>query len=603
MIPMAPAPKAAATIEMKSLQKGEPGSGNFSRYMEKKMAAERQEKQNLLGSRAQKAAQAPRADKNQQARSRQEEASEDEAVTIASLLGQFVAELKEAAGETGTKAGEWAFSVPDASAIQKIAQDAGMTEAQLAQLMEQLENQDGEFGLVDFLEMFSRHFASMQDQQPVAVPETELPFLDSLLERLGISPEELKQIGEAAVAGDNTLDLEKFLEGLKSIDQEGITSLSDWEAEQLQNLLAEAGVSEAQQRALLPERFPTWQDPNLEGQTVDLTLSRLKNMLEQGVADAKANRLQADLPAFLADLDSLLSQAGFEEQGAGWTPAVQESVTAVFDKLMESVDLSKVSVQKAPADSNTFKKSEVQAVGEEDEETWEETIKAAGDSDSEAAIVRNKENPARQNQGKAGEQGHKGEPALGFGKAAEQAGVATEHVQRTDSASPAQQAVEAAAPATETRNSVPTPRMPLEVQQQTFNQINQGVLQGLKNQEHHLVMKLYPKELGEVKVELLVRNEQVAVSFAMENSKVKETLESNMEQFKENMAEKGFILEECMVSLNKGDDQNEAWQKFEQAWKANAPVRKESLADLPENALYLRPAHSQTGNKGIDLFA
>jgi flagellar hook-length control protein FliK len=148
------------------------------------------------------------------------------------------------------------------------------------------------------------------------------------------------------------------------------------------------------------------------------------------------------------------------------------------------------------------------------------------------------------------------------------------------------------------------PNLPPGVQQQSFAQLSQGVLQGLRNQEHHLVLKLYPKELGEVKVEMTVRDNQVAVSFLMENSRVKAVLESNLEQFRENMEKQGFIIGDCMVSLNRDTDSNESWQQFQAASLEKGSGRRlTTLADLPEDIFYQRVQPGNGRESGIDLFA
>ncbi|MHB8150499.1 MAG: flagellar hook-length control protein FliK, partial [Desulfobulbia bacterium] len=106
------------------------------------------------------------------------------------------------------------------------------------------------------------------------------------------------------------------------------------------------------------------------------------------------------------------------------------------------------------------------------------------------------------------------------------------------------------------------------------------------------------------KVEMTVRDNQVAVSFSMENSKVKAVLESNLEQFRENMEKQGFALGECMVSLNKDSDSNEAWQQFQAAsLEKGAGQRRTTLADLPENILYQRAQPENGRENGVDLFA
>jgi len=85
---------------------------------------------------------------------------------------------------------------------------------------------------------------------------------------------------------------------------------------------------------------------------------------------------------------------------------------------------------------------------------------------------------------------------------------------------------------------------------------------------------------------------------------VKEVLESNLEQFRENMEKQGFALGECMVSLNKDTDSNESWQQFQAAsMKNGAGPRRATLADLPDDILYQRVQPGNGRENGVDLFA
>ena len=604
MTPMVQAPQAKAPVDVKGFGKAGAKARNFSEYMEKKVAAEHQEKKNLLGANNRNAK--PKAVDAQNNRQRPEESKakdvDDKAETIASLLGQFVAELKETASEIGIQPGDWQFTMPAPEAIQKIALDAGMTEAQLGKLMEDMESQDGQFELPEFLDFFARHFEAMQDENPVTVPETDLPLLQILFERMGVAAEDVSKFSEAAVLGDNTLDLEKFVEGLQNLQGEEPVELTDWEAEQLQDILAKAGVSRGQQRDLLPERFPVWQDSNPEPKPVNLTLDRLKNMLEQGVQDAKANRLQADLPSFLSDLKEVLSQATFAKKEVGWTPAVQESVTAVFDKLIESIDLASVKIRKVGADSQ-FKKGNFSA--QNDELSWDETL-AAGKKES--GDIETKEGGGRLiSAGKsqaAPEMQHRVDGDAGGSKVMEQHTAQSNVFQHNTTSAAKVDHAAGNAPAQEMKTFNPVPKMPLGLQQQSFAQISSGVLGGLRNQEHHLVMTLFPKELGEVKVEMMVRDEQIALSFSMENHKVKQVFESNMQEFKDSMEDQGFVIEECMVSVSQEDKSNDAWQQFEASWKENgASAIRKSLADLPDEVFYHRSQSMNSKEQGVDLFA
>jgi flagellar hook-length control protein FliK len=606
MTPMVQTPQTKAPVDVKGFGKAGAKARNFSEYMDKKVAAEHQEKKNLLGASQDKAK--PRAVDTKDNRQAEESKAkqDDQAETIASLLGQFVAEIKEAADEVGTLAGDWKFTMPGAEAIEKIALDAGMTEAQLGKLMQDMESQDGQFELPEFLDFFARHFEAMQDENPVTVPETDLPLLQILFERMGVAAEDVSKFSEAAVLGDNTLDLEKFLEGLQNLQGDDAVELTAWEAEQLQDILAKAGVSREGQRDLLPERFPVWQDSNPEPKPVNLSLDRLKNMLEQGVQDAKANRLQADLPSFLSDLKEILNQATFAKKEVGWTPAVQESVTAIFDKLLESIDLANVKIRKVGADSQ-FKKGNFSA--QNDELSWDEKLAAGNKESGDVSGAQVKQGAERfgsadgKGQPGAGIQ-HRGDGDAGGNKVMEQHAAQGNVFQHNTTSAAKVDHPAGNAPTHEMKTFNPIPKMPLGLQQQSFAQITNGVLGGLRNQEHHLVMTLFPKELGEVKVEMMVRNEQVALSFAMENHKVKNVFESNMQEFKDSMEDQGFVIEECMVSVSQEDKSNDAWRQFEASWKEKgASAIRKSLADLPDEVFYHRSQSMNTKEQGVDLFA
>lgn len=592
MIPIVPAPKSqiTAAVEVKTPAGKKTGS-NFSDYMEKKMATERRGKSNLLGMQKAKAALASAADRKAEAATSAKKEGAEEATTMAALLGLFVQDLQKSAADQKMGPGEWKFPVPDPDLLQKIAKDAGMNESQLNALMEKMKGQDGTLSLVDFLDSFSRHFQALQEEVPVTAPETDLPLLQSFLERLGVPVPEVSKISEASVRGDNTLDLQKFLAGLQGLAGDGITDITAVEAAELQDLLANAGVSQQLQRALLPERLPVVEGLVESGPPVTLTLDRLKNMLEQAIGEVKANKLQADPIAFLADLQEVLTRSGFETKGPSLSSAVQGTLVSVFEKLMESVDLSKVKVQQGAAADAAQEKKLAQA----------EDLMATENADG-APLLDGETAELFSAMGRDGQGAQNGKNAFASGELF----VESSSVFQAEGGAAAKgEAVgQAAVSSQAARPFVHVPNMPHGLQQQSFTQLSQGVLQGLRNQEHHLVLKLYPKELGEVKVEMTVRDNQVAVSFSMENSKVKAVLESNLEQFRENMEKQGFALGECMVSLNKDSDSNEAWQQFQAAsLEKGAGQRRTTLADLPENILYQRAQPENGRENGVDLFA
>jgi flagellar hook-length control protein FliK len=283
----------------------------------------------------------------------------------------------------------------------------------------------------------------------------------------------------------------------------------------------------------------------------------------------------------------------------GWTPAVQEAVVSDFEKLLESVDLAQVKLRQGNQLAQQEKNSGLEADAEG--EAWEEVLSGLDEAESLFGDE-TKKDAALAGEKNAGPGGKYDSAAFAADSMGEEGGVL-----HSGAAATAKNEAGGAsgAAAQVSRPFVHIANLPPGLQQDTFAQLSQGVLQGLRNNEHHLVMKLYPKELGEVRVELMVRDEQVAVSFAMENSKVKEVLEKNMEQFKENMEKQGFVLGECMVSVNNQNEGNEAWQQFQASWREQGVgLRKVSHpAALPEDVLYQSGSGRSLNENGVDLFA
>jgi hypothetical protein len=149
------------------------------------------------------------------------------------------------------------------------------------------------------------------------------------------------------------------------------------------------------------------------------------------------------------------------------------------------------------------------------------------------------------------------------------------------------------------------PHLTQELQQFAVEQISQGVLRGLRNSDHHLTLTMYPKELGEVKVDMQVRGNHIAVSFVMENQKVKEAMESSMGEFKDNLERRGFSLGAIAVSVDQQQHQNDGGKRFMAAWEQMQVTRQRE--ERVAAATIVPPVNSgtrtiRTPQGGISLF-
>ena len=309
---------------------------SFSDHIKRKMATEK--KRNLLRSqqeRAQKIADQKRLEEKKQAR------NERKKELLAARLEEFMQRLKEMAEDYKNGPGQWTLTFADGTLLKSLGDSAGMTAAETANLLEKWRLNGNQLGVVDLFDAMSRHFNELAKTQLISSDETDLPLLETLLSRMGATPEHIKRLSDSAVTGDGRIDLTKFLEGLEDIKGTGSTTLSDWEAEQLQQILAKAGATEKLQSSLLWERGSTqWNSA-----PVVLGVGRMKQMIAEAINEINSNSLRPNLQQFLTEFDGLIAQATYEDKTVGWSPVIQNSLLAAYRELLSSVDLSTVDVK------------------------------------------------------------------------------------------------------------------------------------------------------------------------------------------------------------------------------------------------------------------
>ncbi len=501
----------------------------------------------------------------------------------AGALALFMQDLQQIAQSPELGVGEWIVPVEDGDFMQEFAAHSGMSELDLLALAEKFQAEDGSLDLPSFFNALGEHFADFETNPGVLIPETEFPLLASLLEKMGLSNEQLQLLSDKAVVGDGQLDLAIFTESLAELQGGGASgpedllqpvTLSKAEVQQLQDLLGKVGLQLGEQLELLPEQ--------LFGKDVILSMERLQSMLEQGVNEAESAFPKVDLAAFLQDLEKVMEGAKFVDQSAGISPLVQNSLVDAYKNLLDMFEAVQERFKEGLADEEMVFSGDI--------EKWRagvvERLAALTGVDPKHISVESLgvsslevtgETPVPVTEMLT--------PVAGGGGQAVTVDPASVHV-----ASPADQPPPV-------RHFIPGQ------QQQIFDQLGLAIGRGLKSGEHHLVLRLHPVELGEVKVDLVMRGEEISAHFKIENSKVKETLESSMEEFRQSMEQKGFTLGSLNVSVGGQDDAGEAWQRFEMGWSGER-LQADTLEDLPDDILYHRSNREQYANpeQGVNLF-
>ncbi|PAB61269.1 flagellar hook-length control protein FliK [Anaeromicrobium sediminis] len=94
-----------------------------------------------------------------------------------------------------------------------------------------------------------------------------------------------------------------------------------------------------------------------------------------------------------------------------------------------------------------------------------------------------------------------------------------------------------------------------------IEQIVEKASVNLKENGSEMTINLRPEHLGKITMKIEVEREMVVAKIVAENQVVKETLESNFQNLKDSLEEKGFSIGEFSVDISK-DDSNESAQQF-----------------------------------------
>ncbi len=289
---------------------------------------------------------------------------EDTPVTVEALLQQLMVDLKGVVDKPNQDPGEWTFQLKNMGLLEKLAAAAGMDNQDLAPLKKMMDEQ-GSLPLADLFAALEKNFKEQETATEVTVAETYLPLIETFLSQLGVAQDAIQHLDGQGVNGIGQLDLKALLQGMRQLPpqvdgqgQESQIVLSDWDVEQLQTMLSDAGVPGEQIDRIIPERASGQQEtlsglrPAESGQQVTLSIKRLQGMLEQAVAAVENARPKADMPEFFNDLNAILSQAGFESHDVGLSPVVQGAVADVYEELSKMVDLAMVKVEKVSGDDD-----------------------------------------------------------------------------------------------------------------------------------------------------------------------------------------------------------------------------------------------------------
>lgn len=124
---------------------------------------------------------------------------------------------------------------------------------------------------------------------------------------------------------------------------------------------------------------------------------------------------------------------------------------------------------------------------------------------------------------------------------------------------------------TNTNNIIMSKAEKLQEQIDVLKQITEKVTVNILEDKSEMLIKLKPDNLGKVTMQIAVENGNITAKFLAESERVKEILESNMQELKDHLAKQGMAVQDLSVSVG---NENKEHGMFEQSnFKTSRKIR------------------------------
>lgn len=120
-----------------------------------------------------------------------------------------------------------------------------------------------------------------------------------------------------------------------------------------------------------------------------------------------------------------------------------------------------------------------------------------------------------------------------------------------------------------------------------FNQIKETISTKFDGKVSEMKVLLDPKSLGKVELKLTIEKGNVLAEFEVQNTTVKQAIESNLQDLRNALSEKGYALEGLDVSVNQEnqDESDQNQQYFENIFEASEDEETDSIALIEESKM------------------
>jgi hypothetical protein len=143
---------------------------------------------------------------------------------------------------------------------------------------------------------------------------------------------------------------------------------------------------------------------------------------------------------------------------------------------------------------------------------------------------------------------------------------------------------------------------PQQMAESVLKQVAEKIAYSSRHNQHHIRIQLEPKELGQIRIHLIYKNNNLRARIVTENGFVKDALDTQWPQLNKTLAQQGITLERFDVSLDSGQagfsKKSEEWAESRENRQAVARSRATSVTEPIDE---WHPSLRESGSSHVDL--
>ncbi|BDU50107.1 flagellar hook-length control protein FliK [Haliovirga abyssi] len=138
-----------------------------------------------------------------------------------------------------------------------------------------------------------------------------------------------------------------------------------------------------------------------------------------------------------------------------------------------------------------------------------------------------------------------------------------------------------------------------------LEQVENGIKMNFNSSTKEMKIKLHPEELGELEIKIRIEHNIMKAEFVVDNQKVKEILENNFNNLRNNLNDKGFSGAEINVTISNGnfqENRNGKKEKVNDFFKKKNKISSSEI-DINSENIDVNSKYDYITNEGISILA